>query len=385
MDDKQQFNSKYDNNGMPVEPIPEGVAVPLPDDEPPKPRGRRPWTKFAVIMLIMGVVMFIMGHAAGGRSVAVVHSGGLFFNFIPIGNVTFGGVAASQEFVSLTHADAHAISTVIVDTTFANVVVERGSGDRVGRGFGVSFANIESHSMNINGETLTISTRNENNRNQMILFGTNIQPSEIRIQLPDVLQDLAVTTTSGSIRLYDMNPDLVRLNASSGSIRINEVRSTAIMAMASSGSIRLVEVRAEQVAAHANSGSIRIEDVFFTDGDIQTTSGSITIEDSSWEILNARSTSGSIRASDVVIRHNEIRSHAEPVTALRSTSGSVNLSIDGRRADFSYEARATSGSIHVDGRRVGGGNMDRHITGGSGSLLLSLQSTSGSVHLRFDD
>ena len=360
MEDKQQFN----NDGMPTMPIEEGTAVPLHDFEPPR-RRRLPWTKLAIFLIAIGVAVWGAGFvASGGRG-----TGGLYFSLADgFMAATIGSNEASGQFVPV--ENAHEITEIIVITSAISVVVEPANR---GTGYGVQFINVDPVDMTFSNGVLTINTTS-------IERGFQIDVSfrgrrEIRVRLPDQFEHVFVSSSSGSIRVIDTNAHYFSLTSRSGSIHMDDVNvGNTLIANTISGSIRFDDVSGDQFIVASTSGSIRGEELRFMLGEFETVSGSIDLGDVRWSNFSARSTSGSIRITEAVI------DPAGDNTQLQSTSGTINLRVDGRPSDFSYTARTTTGSLNIDGSRVSGRNAE----GGTGNHVISLQSTSGSVRLSFD-
>ena len=362
MDERQQFN----NDGMPVEPIPEGVVVPLPEAEPPKKRRRVPWNKCAVFFIVFGVIIWVAGFVvSGGRSGAVYFSLVDGFTTTTIGRTN----ETTNAFVSIENASD--INVIQVNTTAINIVIDP---PRRGDSQGVRFINVDPVDVTITDGTLTINTTGIERSVTNIGVGFHNR-REIRVSLSGDFDEVIASTSSGSIRVLNTNAIHFHLQSTSGSIRMEDSNAAnTLFANTLSGSIRFDEVSSDHFVASSTSGSVRGENINSMLGEFSTVSGSINLDEVSWRDLIARSTSGSIRISDAKI---------DPTgesTSLTSVSGSINIEVDGRSSDFSYDLSSASGSLRINDRRISG----RNIQSGSGNHTINMRTTSGSIRLSFD-
>lgn len=210
-------------------------------------------------------------------------------------------------------------------------------------------------------------------------------------------KSLAIDNTSGSVRMQDVVADGdIRVSASSGSISAEElvaggdvvldntsgsikpgkVQGRTITAENTSGSIRFDSAVAGTVRARGSSGSIAFDELE-GEFDLSNTSGSVTVERGVGG-GKATSSSGSIK-----VTLDEMTSDV----SLSTTSASCKLTVP-RDTGFAFQAKTTSGSIHVpDENGVTfneKGNQASGNVGGGGTLRVNMESSSGSVRVEYN-
>jgi DUF4097 and DUF4098 domain-containing protein YvlB len=220
----------------------------------------------------------------------------------------------------------------------------------------VTLENIEETSTRIQGSALAIDTRNfERNLGTFFGFATSLQ-QVVRIRIPTNAPApvMEISTGSGNVSIEGIITDSITINTSSGNVRLSRTVT-------------------EHVNISTSSGTIRGTFVEMGNGSLNSNSGRISLDYPEWNSINIRTASGRLSISDALINDGTGES------TFRTSSGSINISIDGSMSDFSYHGRSSSGSIHIDGQR---GN--RTISGGNGPHMITLESSSGSIRLEFN-
>jgi len=313
----------------------------------PPPRRRLPWSGVAVALILVGIALFAVGWLSGSRGGRIyfdrgirvetgdhedsTHTGG--------GNLTF-----ARNFDSLVvNASSRAIRILPSSEQTIRVVIPTDLRTNI----------------NERGNTLYIEARNAN-RIHFMSFGTRHgvtwnrhdrylnfdfdfsgprrawSTGGIRVYVPDSVNGIDARTSSGTVRLYDVDTTELRLQTSSGSVQVNG-------------------------GTHRNTH-------------LQSTSGSVRANGNFLEDLYARTTSGSVQVED---GHAATRQRGE--IRLRSTSCAVRFSTPASINDFNYNISVTSGSMRVNDSRING----RSATGGTGNTPVNASTTSGSVRLNF--
>ncbi|MFB6318248.1 DUF4097 family beta strand repeat-containing protein [Saccharicrinis sp. FJH54] len=167
----------------------------------------------------------------------------------------------------------------------------------------------------------------------------HVSASSGSISLSGIEGELDVTTSSGSIKLYDAEGD-ISARSSSGS-QVFENIEGKIRTNASSGSLRFNDIEG-MISAVTSSGSIRVSE--FEGG------------------LNLTSSSGSQSGQNV-----ELKSDSE----FHSVSGSITMNLKNSADDFTFDLKATSGSLKAfessGSKTLKTGNGDIKIRGSSSS------------------
>ncbi|MFC0875417.1 DUF4097 family beta strand repeat-containing protein [Saccharicrinis sp. FJH2] len=169
----------------------------------------------------------------------------------------------------------------------------------------------------------------------------NVSASSGSISLSGIEGELDVTTSSGSIKVYDAEGN-ISARSSSGSQVFEDIEGK-IRTNASSGSLRFNSVEGK-ISAVTSSGSIRVTDF---EG-----------------ALNLTSSSGSQSGQNV-----QLKSDSE----FHSVSGSITMNLDNNADDFTFDLRATSGSL-----KAFGSSGSKTLKTGNGVIMIRGSSSSGS-------
>ena len=355
-------------------------------------RRRRPFMRFAVLVIILGAVMFGAAWQAGSRGGQISWRDGR-----PSIEAFDWGQPGTQEEVYL---GAERFHEVYVRTSFENIIILPADTHRV------VLSNTADADVNITNGVLTITTVSRNNRNFNLImgFGRNVGgavrvylPLEFfkfegrahgsirerstsgRIEIDSGLSYLIhATTTSGRIevRTGAANAGHVYLRSTSGSININGGFSI-LSAATTSGRIEVGNNNNDvgHMYLRSTSGRISANNLRQVDRlEARTTSGRIELDNVSWAELNAQSVSGRINISEARVSDTIPRSD----TRLSTTSGTVNVEIIGERDNFSYAIRTTSGRTRVDGT-----HPPRTVSRTDRAKTIDIRTVSGSITLNF--
>jgi len=352
------------------------------------------WTRIAIILIIVGVVLFVVGWFSGGRGVGISFANNRFNLYTSATEHGF-----PDSFTPIERGGA--IRNIYINTTSIPVTVRT---TPAGERDGIYLRNVNPDSVTVTREGININTRRTERviwvfgfhfgyANREIIVNLpaytsadtlNIRSSSGRVEVHGLSADEAIIrSTSGRITVYELSANLIGINSTSGSLHLNDLQGYSIRAGSTSGSITINRANVTTfLSARSTSGSIRGENLEMRDGHMQSTSGSIRIDRIIWHDLSARSTSGSVQISDGQILGMTASGTEMPIpgsTTLNSTSGRVNLYLLENRENFSYSINTTSGGINVDGFSQGRGRT----TGGNGDHEISIRSTSGGVRLQF--
>ena len=341
MDDRQ-----YNNDGFPNDPAQDDFG-PVPSYMERRPRRRVAWARLAVVLMVLGVVLYAAGFMSGARGGNIYFSNGRFH--ISAVNASDEG-SASMTVDPFHSVDIHAGSSRVVIAQGNNYGVVVPTGWR-------------EPTVDVTGGVLVIDARRQG-RSNIQFFGITNSTGEnndvIRVYVPDnslVGGEIRVTTSSGRISIDRVNVGNIFATASSGRIEVSNI-STFVSRM---------ELR-------SSSGRVTVENVPDAgDISIQTSSGRIDIDRAGWHSLTARASSGRIN----VTRGQEAGQAGH--TNLQASSGVVAVEIAGRRSDYRYSLNVSSGNMRVDGDRISG----RNFSGGTGDNEIVIRTSSGNIRLDF--
>ncbi len=204
----------------------------------------------------------------------------------------------------------------------------------------------------------------------------NVSSGSIAFESDVTCNDLSVLSSSGSVRLSrDVTADAVFLKSTSGSVRAEgNIKSSDILtALSTSGSVRLHNIEAKSCDLSSTSGSVNADSIVVEDYDIRCSSGSIRIGEISGG-GRMKSTSGSVTATLI--------SPVGDVSA-SSSSGSVRLTVPSS-TEFTFQGHSSSGSVKTDFDLTNMNKSDHDLSGQVGSnptCTINASCTSGSVHV----
>lgn len=176
-------------------------------------------------------------------------------------------------------------------------------------------------------------------------------------------ENIKVHSSSGSIKLDGVNADSFDVKNSSGSIRIKDVTASDFNVENSSGSISVQDSTIENSSVKNTSGGITLENVSGEAVDVSTSSGSIHLDSVCATSVDANATSGGIIVDSLDCKKS---------ITLKNSSGGIHGTIVGKESDFAILADTSSGSNNLNNSR-------------EGEKELTCETTSGSIHLQFND
>lgn len=171
---------------------------------------------------------------------------------------------------------------------------------------------------------------------------------------------LYIDNSSGAIHVDNINAKTCRLESSSGAIYANQITAETYLE-SSSGRINAEGINGN-IEGKSSSGRQIISNV---KGNIQTVSSSGRIVLANVEgRLDLRNTSGGITGEEIYITGN---------SKFRSTSGSIKMELTKDIESYTYECKASSGSIYIGDKKVGKDAYYKY-----GNILIEGQTSSGS-------
>ena len=194
--------------------------------------------------------------------------------------------------------------------------------------------------------------------------------------------ELNVASSSGTVSVQDVNPDSLRVRSSSGSVRLSSIRGITdvesssgslfldrmqgqLRAQSSSGRIE-VTVLDGDITASASSGSVRLSRI---DGDIDVSSSSGRIElDATRGTIRAETSSGGVYGDNIWITNDSI---------FKTSSGKIDIDLANPLSVFEFRLSGSSGGL-----RAGDITGKKHLEVGTGSILITGSSSSGSQRYR---
>lgn len=173
----------------------------------------------------------------------------------------------------------------------------------------------------------------------------------IKVYLPEVLYDLDIKTSNGSIKTNGVNLNHVSLKTSNGSLNITNSTFNTIGLYTSNGTIELKQINALKA-------------------DLKTSNGNLTIKDISINELKGNTSNGKITGSKM----------AAELINLSTSNGSINLGILGSFNDYKVTTKTSNGKVKINDVSYG---SDTYHT--DKSLFVTAKTSNGDVILNFSN
>ncbi|MCR5279770.1 MAG: DUF4097 domain-containing protein [Lachnospiraceae bacterium] len=319
-------------------------------------------TRVVLIILVAGIALIIIGALMSGGKVGNVFG-------------SFGTNYVKKEFICngpIDKLDVNELSERVEvrrgDVDTATVVYHEPEGQ-------------DTVEVSESGGTL----RFKRNNNLKITFHIGFETEDIStvITLPkDFDGEVDVSCSSGAIDISDLElkKDFTA-KASSGGIRISDIECENFDVSCTSGAIKVEDIECKDASVECTSGAIKVDKVK-ADGNFSTknTSGGVKATNIECNDFTAETHSGLLKFNDVEakgsfyakatsggVSFDDIKSDS---IVLKSTSGSIRGTIDGKESDYSIISSTTSGSCNLKDSR-------------GGSKTLDASTTSGGIHVNF--
>jgi DUF4097 and DUF4098 domain-containing protein YvlB len=253
-------------------------------------------------------------------------------------------------------SNSAAIRDIEIKSSAANIVVistANGEPRMVVRG------DIEPTVSHANG-ILSIDTRTRERDTNVVLFswhfGLALQ-REITLYLPKSdFHRVALSSTSGNVRVEGVNAETLTANATSGNIRVMDTAAANLVTQSTSGRLELTDT-------HTQVGTLR------------STSGNIAINNGSVHSITANATSGNITIDAGL--------SAGGYANLRAGSGNIrltgSLAAGQRGQNVAYTTQTTSGTARVNGTRLEGRSNSQHFA--NPAFSIDAHTTSGNIRI----
>ena len=347
------------------------------------------WWKIALVMVLAGVALLILGFSFGARGGYVYFSAGrLHF-------------ATADAYYIVQEPDLPAFDAIEIMARSADIEIIKS--DHYGLEMRLPEYE-DGPEWGITDGKLTVDASLADNIITFMSFGFN-QSHYIKVYVPgggvsggtgpdsDKLKSVDLTTRSGNIKMQGIPADRIEISASSGYIKVDTPYYRSATAHATSGDIIFngagdkasLKLSASSGVITADASGCDAVDIDVKSGNItlsgdtnataeiraKASSGKIDINVAAWESLAADTNSGNI----------EITGDPHGATSANARAGNVTMRLAGEESDYSYEISASAGTIRVGGRRVG--SPARSINNAAGNTI-NIKTSSGSARVDFD-
>jgi len=281
----------------------------------------------AICMLPIGVIATVLGISFGGRTGWRYEYG------------TGKGVVTSEAFSGSQKLDE--FDSLDVEVRSAEVVIMRGDS------FGIEYSTYKGKEPVITQENGKVTVKQPPTGFVMFEFGSH-DLNTFTITVPENSSEISLNVRSSS---GDVTLDRIKVSgdvvSSSGDIMFNDIEGKEINATSSSGDINGDKVKVAKTRFESSSGDISMLRVYADD-------------------LLAVSSSGDTGVYNSAITNVDCE----------ASSGDVDIELNGKADDYSYDLKASSGDIVVNGVEV---EKNYKEDGGNNSIIA--KTSSGDVNV----
>ena len=162
--------------------------------------------------------------------------------------------------------------------------------------------------------------------------------------------------------------DAVNIKNMSGNLSVGAMGSKSFTANVTSGNIKAGGMTSGTIKMTSSSGNIEITDSKAESFVFEMTSGNLSASGLKSDGLKAKLMSGNMKLGGTF----------KGDTVLNTTSGNVTIDIDGAERDYNRNVRTVSGSVRIDGKKGGAGNVNNNAASN-----LDIKLTSGDAAINF--
>lgn len=201
------------------------------------------------------------------------------------------------------------------------------------------------------GNTFYIYAKNDN---KIKSFNVNYSDLKLDIYIPkNYNNNINITTTSGDLKLSNINIKDLDLGTTSGDIELEDIITKTITGNSTSGDLELINVSADNIAFNSTSGDIEMKNI----------SGNVTVN----------TTSGDVKS---------LYKDYKNVININSTSGDISLTLP-KDSSFTLGAKTVSGKLECDFPITIQGKQKNSLSGtvGTGKYKVNIGTTSGDLYI----
>lgn len=276
--------------------------------------------------------------------------------------------------------ESNTVKDIEIKESYESVIIEKGDTDKLTIRYFVPE----------NEDNVSISENNglvnfERKKTKInINLSINMQDTSTVVTLPkDFKGTVDASATSGTVRIKDIQCEDLAVTTSSGSIQLeNVVSDKSAEIVVTSGAIKISSLAvSNDVSVTALSGSIGIENITCNNLGVEDTSGSVTVANATGKTASFEASSGSTKLDNVSfddkvnISASSGSIHFEALKSnnisAEASSGSIKGTIAGKQSEYSVISKTSSGSCNLENTREGNKTLD-------------VKTTSGSINVSFD-
>ena len=276
--------------------------------------------------------------------------------------------------------ESNTVKDIEIKESYESVIIEKGDTDKLTIRYYVP-ENEDNVSVSENNGLVKFERKKTKINNYLSI---NMQDTSTVVTLPkDYKGTVDASATSGTVRIKDIQCEDLAVTTSSGSIQLeNVVSDKSAEIVVTSGAIKISSLTASNdVSVTALSGSIGIENITCNNLGVEDTSGSVKVANATGKTASFEASSGSteldnvsfddkvnISASSGSIHFEALKSNN---ISAEASSGSIKGTIAGKQSEYSVISKTSSGSCNLENTR-------------EGNKILDVKTTSGSINVSFD-
>ncbi|MCL2189529.1 MAG: DUF4097 domain-containing protein [Defluviitaleaceae bacterium] len=320
------------------------------------PRKRKfSWNKIALVLFILGVLLFAMGWGSGARGGIIFFQSGAFQVRSESGGTQTHCLVDMIRGAENNHESFHSVD---IGATYMNIVILPATGNDYRLEVQGSFE----PQITLTNGVLTIrdAHRGQSAMSQWWVMDLNFTRHELRLYLP-------------ATAYYE-----ITAAATSGNVHLEGLTSETLTARAASGNVRVVDFHAPNATLNSTSGNVRLENSFTREATLRATSGNVVVRGSTIGNLNANSTSGNVTVEATTLEGG--------TAILRSVSGNVHFTRENTPQhpnDVHYNVQTVTGTIRINNNRIQGRDALFFTADPEPPFHITAGTTSGNVRLEF--
>lgn len=344
---------------------------------------KKVWLITAVVCVLLGGGLFFVGRAMGGK--------GIVFDFSEKEKFKLIGELKEYSFADM---DYEAFKSVLIDVPECDIYIEHSDNGKFGidmRLYSYSDDDIDFEVYKSEGEQIGNLLIKNSSETPKISFNFYINYSQyIKLYLPDGDYDyIRAGTHDSDIVIKDVSTkNEIVADCKNGSITFTGVSGEKVSANTSNANITFKNVSGNSVSANTSNADVDMESIDATELKLETSNGEAELINVSADNISAKTSNGDIdfdnvRGADAVLKTSNsdiIMDNVEFANSIdaETSNSDINLTLIGKREDFTYDIKTSNSQINIDGHEYG-----TRYTNGDGQPDIKLVTSDGDVTVDF--
>lgn len=327
--------------------------------------------KIILILIAVGLVLAILGLTLGASRALYLDRAGVHIS--------------ENEMTRITEHDLDPFRNINIDAGLIDVeFVSSGA-------YGIEISSdIVGLDLTLENDTLTVSYI-RSSRVQIMNFDFNFRGRNyVRVFIPNDAEFDIVTvrTRSGDVKIGDLQARTFEVNSTSGNIGVSNVSTDNLQVGSTSGNITGSIINATNFLLSTRSGDGRLQAINAERFSAESTSGDLSITRGELGTVNIAARSGNITANEIISKSANAQTTSGNIrlngdfsgeSVIQARSGDVRVSTSRDRNYYSFGLTSRSGTIRLDGERLG----SNFTSGLIQENHINISTTSGNINVSF--